>query len=218
MRRFIISPEGFFYIIISAIITCLVGVFINIYIALIPLLFTLFTIFFFRNPPRKIEENDKRILSPADGRILSIKKIENDEILNCEVYKISIFLSLFNVHVNRTPIKGKVFYKKYIPGKFFPAFKSHASELNERNIIGIENDKLKLLVIQITGFVARRIVDWVQINDTLKQGELYGLIKFGSCTEIIVPTKNINILVKEGQKVRGGKTIIGEVEDENIHK
>ena len=94
-----------------------------------------------------------------------------------EVYKI-YFLSLFNVHVNRTPIKGTVFYKKYIPGKFFPAFKSHASELNEKNIIGLENEKIKLLVTQITGFVARRIVDWVELNDNLQQGELYGLIKF----------------------------------------
>lgn len=218
MRRFIISKEGFLYILIGIIITTIIGMFVNLYIAIIPLLFTLFTIYFFRNPPRKIIANDNVILSPADGKILSIKKIEYDEVLSCEVYKVSIFLSLFNVHVNRTPIRGKVFYKKYIPGKFLPAFKSHASELNERNIIGLENEKIKLLVTQITGFVARRIVDWVKLNDNLQQGELYGLIKFGSCTELTIPAKKFNLLVKEGQRVKGGKTIIGVIIDENQNK
>lgn len=213
MRKFIIAKEGFIYIIFCLIITLIVGYF-NLFVAIVPLILTLFVTFFFRNPPRKIKVNDNHLLSPADGRVLSVTKVY-DEVLGCEAYKISIFLSLFNVHINRAPIAGKVFYKKYKEGKFFPAFKSHASELNERNTIGIENDKIKLLVIQITGFVARRIVDWVKIGDKLSQGDRFGLIKFGSCTEIIVPANQVKITLTEGQKVKGGKTIIGVINDEN---
>lgn len=209
MRKFIIAKDGFLYIIIGIVITLVVGYF-NLYVAIAPLILTLFVIFFFRNPPRKIAYNDSHLLSPADGKVMSITKYY-DEVLVCEVYKVSLFLSLFNVHLNRAPMTGKIFYKKYRDGKFFPAFKSHASELNERNTIGIENDKIKILVNQITGFVARRIVDWVKIGDNVNQGDRYGLIKFGSCTELIVPAESVQITVKEGQKVKGGKTILGVI-------
>jgi phosphatidylserine decarboxylase len=215
MRKFIISPEGLLYIFISIIVTVGIAL-LNIYLAIIPLLITLFIIYFFRNPPRKISKDKQIILSPADGKILSITKIDYDDVLKCEAYKISIFLSLFNVHVNRSPIQGKIFYKKYIPGKFFPAFKSHASALNERNIIGIENEQIKILVTQITGFIARRIVDWVKIDEEIEQGNLYGLIKFGSGTEIVIPANKVKLLVSGGQKVKAGKTKIGVIESENI--
>ena len=208
MRKFFISPEGFPYVFIGIVCTG-IAAFISPYAAVVPLFVTLFVMYFFRNPQRNIIANEKNILSPADGKIMSIQNIGYDDILKCEACKVSIFLSIFNVHVNRAPLSGAVFYKKYIPGKFYPAFKSHASEMNERNIIGIKSDNLNILVIQITGFVARRIVDWVKIDDYINQGSLFGLIKFGSCTEIIVPSEQVDIKVRVGDKVKGGKTIIG---------
>ncbi|QIB25969.1 phosphatidylserine decarboxylase family protein [Caloranaerobacter azorensis] len=214
MRNFVISPDGFPYILLLLAITIITG-FINIYVAIIPFIFLIFVTFFFRNPPRKIKKDDKIILSPADGKILSITEIDEDEYLKCKAVKVSIFLSLFNVHVNRTPIAGKVEYIKYRPGKFLPAFKSHASEINERNTIGLNNGDIKVLVHQITGFIARRIVSWVKIGDVLQQGQLYGLIKFGSCTEIVIPADRVELKVKEGDTVKGGLTIIGVIRDEN---
>lgn len=182
-------------------------------LALIPGLMLLFILFFFRNPEREIPEEDGIIVSPADGKVMEVKEIYDDSFINGHAIKVTIFLSLFNVHVNRSPISGEVTYREYRPGKYFPAFKSHASELNERNTIGIENGDLKILVHQITGFVARRIVCWVDENDYVEKGERFGLIKFGSCTEIIVPS-NVEIMVEAGQVVKGGKTIIGRLADE----
>lgn len=178
----------------------------------IPGLMLLFVLYFFRNPEREIPQDGRTILSPADGRIMEIKEVYDDSFINGQAIKISIFLSLFNVHVNRCPISGEVMYKKYRPGKYFPAFKSHASELNERNTIGIMNNELKVIVHQITGFIARRIVCWVKENDFVERGERFGLIKFGSCTEIIVQA-NIAITVEAGQTVKGGKTILGRLMD-----
>jgi len=195
---------------------CLTLVFIanlfNKELAFIPAIMLLFVLYFFRNPEREIPEDDKVILSPADGKIMEIKEIYDDNFINGHAIKITIFLSIFNVHINRSPISGSITYREYRPGKFFPAFKSHASEFNERNTIGIENGELKVLVHQITGFIARRIVCWVDENDYIEKGERFGLIKFGSCTELIVPN-NIQISVTVGETVKGGKTIIGRLID-----
>lgn len=175
-----------------------------------PGLLLLFVIYFFRDPVRKIVFNDKMILSPADGTVMEIRKIDHEDYIDGSALKVIIFLSLFNVHVNRSPISGKVAFVKYRPGKYIPAFKSHASDLNEMNSIGIENDKIKLIVNQITGFIARRIICWSKVGDNLTQGEKFGLIKFGSCTEIIIPS-NAEIKVKQGDSVKGGITVIGVV-------
>lgn len=179
-------------------------------VAIITAILTAFVAFFFRNPPRTIPEDEGILVSPADGRILDISEITEDRFINDKAIKVSIFLSVFNVHVNRCPMSGEIKYRSYRPGKFLPAYKGHASEINEKNYVGIENGGLKILVTQITGFIARRIVCWVNLGDRVEQGNLFGLIKFGSCTEIIVP-KNIDILVKKGDKVVGGETIIGRI-------
>ncbi|SEF51031.1 phosphatidylserine decarboxylase [Caloramator fervidus] len=184
--------------------------FLNKYIAILMLILLAFVLFFFRDPERTIPFDEKSFLSPADGKVIDICEIEENEFFKSKAIKVSIFLSLFNIHVNRSPISGKVTYKKYRPGKYLPAFKSHASEINEKNIIGIENEYTKVLVSQITGFVARRIVCWSKIGDTLKQGERFGLIKFGSCTEIIMPI-DTEIKVKIGDTVKGGLTVIGVI-------
>ncbi|EYE89056.1 phosphatidylserine decarboxylase [Fervidicella metallireducens AeB] len=179
-------------------------------IALIPIILLIFILYFFRDPERPTEFCENHILSPADGTVMEISEIYDEEFFNGKAIKISIFLSIFNVHVNRSPISGEVIFTGYRPGKYLPAFKSHASELNERNTIGIENKRIKVLVHQITGIVARRIVCWSKKGDFLKQGERFGLIKFGSCTEILVPS-DVEIKVKKGDIVRGGITILGVI-------
>lgn len=207
MTKFSIRKECLPYFIILCLMALLTYYFIPI-ISIVPLSLALFVLFFFRDPNRKIDYDDKIVLSPADGKVMSITEFYDDTFINGKVKKVTIFLSLFNVHINRSPISGKVTYINYRPGKYLPAFKSHASEINERNTVGIENDNLKVLVHQITGFVARRIVCWCKVGDELKQGEKFGLIKFGSCTEIIVPY-DVDIKVKQGDTVKAGITIIG---------
>ena len=209
MRKFIIAKEGFIYI-----AGCLL--FATFLFALckpisgIGLALTAFVVFFFRDPHRNHSQDSTHIISPADGAVMSITPLLEKDFMKCDAIKVTIFLSLFNVHINRSPIAGTVKYVKYRPGKFLPAFKSHASEINERNAIGIEGQGIKIIVHQITGFIARRIVCRVKEGDVLEKGERFGLIKFGSCTEIIVPS-NVEIKVKPGDKIKGASTIIGVI-------
>ena len=179
--------------------------------SLIVFLTGLFVLFFFRNPKRENTAHAHAIISPADGKVLSITEMDENDFIGGKAVKVSIFLSLFNVHINRSPIEGTIKYHLYREGQMLPAFKSHASDINERNTIGIESqDGYRILVHQITGFVARRIVWWVKPGDSLARGERFGLIRFGSCTEIVMPY-GTQISVAVGQKVRGGITIIGEM-------
>lgn len=209
MKKLPIMADSFVYIIILAILSYVLYIIFKP-LCLIGIILLAFVLYFFRNPYRKVPEGDDIIVSPADGRVMYINEIYEPDFLNSKAIKISIFLSIFNVHVNRSPINGVVKYTHYRPGKFLPAYKTHASEINERNTIGIEGKALKVLVHQITGLIARRIVCWVKKDDTLELGERFGMIKFGSCTEIIVPA-NVEIKVKPGDIVRGAKTIIGVV-------
>lgn len=209
MHKISIRKESLPYIIILGIISIISFYFVPL-LAIIPFIFLLFVIYFFRDPRRTISSNESQFLSPADGRVMEITEINEDSFIKGKAIKVSIFLSIFNVHINRSPISGTIKYSSYRPGKYLPAFKSHASEINERNTIGIENDRTKVLVHQITGFVARRIVCWSKKGDILTQGNKFGLIKFGSCTEIIVPF-DVDIKVKVGDIVRGGITIIGVI-------
>jgi phosphatidylserine decarboxylase len=141
-----------------------------------------------------------------------VEEVKEKKYLHGSAIKISIFLNIFNVHVNRVPVAGEIEYLHYQPGEFLPAFKSHASEINERNYVGIRckhNPNVVVLVVQITGFIARRIVCWAKTGDKLQTGDLFGMIKFGSCTEIYLPL-GTTVLVEKGQNVRGGETIIGK--------
>jgi len=174
----------------------------------------IFTAYFFRNPRRKIPSDYKAILSPADGVVMSVSSVHEDKFLGTASVRVSIFLSILNVHVNRSPVGGQVKYTEYVPGKFLPAFKSHASDINERNYIGIESSGFKILVCQITGFIARRIVCYAKAGDWMGQGQLFGMIKFGSCTEIYLP-EGVEVLVEPGDSVKGGESIIGRLPDEN---
>lgn len=184
-------------------------------LAIIPAALFLFTLFFFRNPKRNIPGNEQYILSPADGTIMAIDEVIEDRFIKEPAIRISIFLSIFNVHLNRSPLPGTVRYRHYRPGKFIPAFKSHASDINEKNFIGIESDGFKIMVCQITGFIARRIKCWADNGQILQSGEIIGIIKFGSGTEIFIPIGS-KINVKKGDKVKAGETILGILPDREM--
>lgn len=185
----------------------------GIYGVIPPALFILFTLYFFRNPKRTYEGAAEDVISPADGYILFLEEVEEPKFIKGPSIKVSIFMNVFNVHVNRTPVDAVVEYVEYKKGKFLPAFKGHASSINERNYLGLRSKhdpRLTLLVVQITGFIARRIVCWAKVGDDLSRGERFGLIKFGSCVEVYLP-KGSDINVKLGQKVRSGETVIGRL-------
>ncbi len=172
-----------------------------------------FTLFFFRDPERSIPAGENLLIAPADGKIINIKKVQEDKYLHSEATQISIFLSLMNVHVNRVPANGKVEYLKYHPGEYLVAWHEKASELNERAEFGILHPGgTKVFFRQITGYVARRIVYHINVGDTVKAGHRFGMMKFGSRMDILVPS-NVSIKVKKGQKTIGGETIMGEIND-----
>ena len=196
-----IIREGYYFA-GTALLIALILYFINPYAAILPCVLAVYCLYFFRNPARKIPADENLIVSPADGTVQEVVHLDSDEFLRSPCYKVIIFLSVFDVHVNRAPIAGEIKVQKYVCGRFRPAYKRH--------LIGIENEKLRVTVTQIAGILARRIVSWVTLDDKLEKGELYGLIRFGSCTEIVVPD-NVEILVKKGEKVRGGETVIGQI-------
>ena len=171
---------------------------------------TIFVIYFFRDPERAIPEGANNILSPADGKVVDIREHFEDEFLQEKCTRVSIFLSVFNVHVNRIPLAGSVKYFRYQTGAFVNAYKSDASEINEQTVIGIENGKCNILFKQIAGLIARRIVCNVREGNTVNLGERFGIIKFGSRVDIFFP-KNVDVKVKLKEKVKGGQSIIGVI-------
>lgn len=207
-----IISEGYPFIFGCALLALVLGVSIHPYIAVIPLVLMLYFCYFFRNPKRQIITDDSVILSPADGTVTDIVPLETDEFVKEPCNKVIIFMSVFNVHVNRSPIQGKIKLQKYFCGRFRPAYKDTVGFENEHHVLGIENDRVRISVKQIAGILARRIVSFVTLDDDLKQGELYGMIKFGSCLEVVMP-KKVEIMVEKGQKVAGGQTILGRIKD-----
>lgn len=171
-----------------------------------------FTLYFFRDPARQIPTDLKEgvILSPADGKVMLIEDVEESEFLRSKATVIGIFLSPLNVHVNRIPITGTVEYFRYIKGEFIAAFDHNSAAKNERTEIGIQSEKFRVLFKQITGFVARRIVCELRVGDKVNIGDRFGMIKFGSRTDVIFPLDS-DIRVKIGDKVTGGRTILAEV-------
>lgn len=171
----------------------------------------IFNFYFFRDPERKIPQSDNLILSPADGTVVMIEEVDEPYYFKERVQRVSIFLSVFNVHVNRIPVSGVVEFVKYIKGKFLVAFADKASEENEQSIIGIQHKKGKILFKQIAGIIARRIVYHVKEKDNVTAGDRFGLIRYGSRVDVFFP-KNAKIKVKLKDKVIGGESILGEFE------
>lgn len=203
-----VASEGWPFIIPLAIVTALLIAFGWKNAGVVMLALTLFVLFFFRDPERLVPGGKGIVVSPADGKVIVIKDIYEPTYLKQDVKQISIFLSVFNVHVNRAPIEGTVELVKYNPGKFHVASVDKASLDNEQTAMVIANGKDKVLVKQIAGLIARRIVCYAKVGDVIKRGERYGLIRFGSRTDIFLP-KDAEITVKLGDRVKGARDIIG---------
>lgn len=161
-----------------------------------------FMAFFFRNPSRDIPSDPGVVVSAADGKVTRVEDLEEGKL-------VSVFLSPLDVHVNRSPIAGTVTDVKMFKGKKKPATSDEASKTNERNAVTIKGEEITVVVTQIVGILARRIVCWPKPGETLERGQLYGLIRFGSRTDLLMP-KHVSILVKPGDRVRGGETIIAK--------
>jgi len=167
----------------------------------------LFTLNFFRDPERVTPQTERGVISPADGKIVLIQEVEENNFLKSKAIQVSVFMSPLNVHVNRYPIAGKVAYFQHIPGKFMVAFEDKSSEVNERTLIGIDSQFGKVLFKQIAGFVARRIVAPINIGDEAKAGERFGMIKFGSRVDVLLPIGS-EIKVRVGEIAVAGETIL----------
>lgn len=178
-------------------------------LTVLALLFFGFTVNFFRDPERTPPSGDHLVLSPADGNVIVVKKVQEKEFFGGETTQISIFMSPFNVHVNRAPISGTVKYYRYVKGEYFAAFEDKASEKNEQTIIGLEGSKGKVLFKQIAGFIARRIVCTLNVGDRTTAGERFGMIKFGSRVDVFVPT-SAHVTVQEGDVTVAGETVLAE--------
>ena len=178
-------------------------------LTLITLLITIGICLFFRDPDRIIPNNDSAIVSPADGKVIFADIVDNSILDNSTCYKISIFMSVLNVHVNRIPYNGTIKDIMYTPGKFFSANLDKASEKNEQSAMIIEYKKGKEIgVVQIAGLIARRIICNVQTGDKVRRGSRYGMICFGSRLDVYLPS-DVKINVKRGDKVHAGFSIIG---------
>ena len=209
----VIVSEGYKFIGAALVLAVIFGYFAHPYAALPFVVLACYFAYFFRSPTRTIAENEHHILSPADGTVTEISSVGVDDFVGEPCNKIVIFMSVFNVHVNRSPINGEIKLQKYYCGRFRPAYKDEVGFENEHQLIGIDRGDLRITVKQIAGILARRIVSWVTLDDRMKQGDIYGMIRFGSCLEIVMPER-AQILVREGEKVQGGRTVLGRLEGE----
>ena len=207
----IIHREGWKFSAISLLISIFLAVTFPL-LSFFGFLITFFILWFFRDPDRNTPNEERKIISPADGKICLIDTSMPPKELNYgneEMLRICIFMNVFNVHVNRSPVKGKIKKIEYKEGSFFNASLDKASEKNERNsVIIITENGIEIIVVQIAGLIARRILSFVNDGDQLKSGERFGLIRFGSRVDIYLP-KTFKSEVKVGDKTVAGETILG---------
>lgn len=202
-----IVKEGIPFVLVPLVIAAIFGAFQLWPASIIFVFIAAFMLYFFRDPKRNIPMGDGLIVSAADGRVTRIEESDNSKL-------VSVFLSPLDVHINRSPIGGAIRSITYTKGKKMPATSNDASFLNERNSLVIEGDAVTVTCTQIAGILARRIVCWPKAGDNLERGQKFGLIKFGSRTDILMPG-NFELAVKIGDRVRGGETIIAKVKDKN---
>ncbi len=208
MRRLPIAKQGSPYIIGLAVLLLLFGLLGWAILTALTLILTLLVINFFRDPERTIPQDPQAVLAPADGQIIFVGKVFEDRFVNKETLKISIFMSIFNVHVNRIPFSGEVESVHYEKGTFFAAHVDKASRDNEHNavILRISGGE-KIVFIQIAGLVARRIDCWLQPGEQVQRGDRFGMIRFGSRLDVFVPTDS-RLAVNKGQRVKAGESIL----------
>ncbi|MDX2494186.1 MAG: phosphatidylserine decarboxylase family protein [Desulfuromusa sp.] len=208
-RNQLIVREGYPFIALFGFITLVFALLGWATLTLLLLFLTLFSTYFFRNPERVIPTGEDLVIAPADGKIIFVGEVEEERYFKEKVMKISIFMSVFNVHVNRVPCDGKVVDMYYNKGSFVNASYDKASESNEQSGILLETESgSKILFVQIAGLIARRIVTYPVIGDLLQRGTRYGLIRFGSRVDIYLP-KNADVAVTLGEHTVAGETVLG---------
>lgn len=206
-----VAREGYPFILGSAFATAIVAVLGLYELALFFLAVTFFVSFFFRDPERVIPEEEGAVVSPADGKVLDVSVVQESDFAAEKMLKVSIFMSVFNVHVNRIPDNGRVTDIIYYPGKFFSANLAKASRDNERNAVSLEIGRgRKLIVVQVAGLIARRIICKIRKGDRLSRGERYGMICFGSRLDVYLPPETLPA-VSVGDKVLAGTSVLGHL-------
>jgi phosphatidylserine decarboxylase len=198
-----------FFFLAATIFVILATSILTVLLFLTSTFFLVMFLIFFRNPPRKdVSQDPNVIIAPADGKVVVIEKTTENEFLKTEAIQVSIFMSPLNVHINRSPMEGDLIYQEYHPGQYLVAWHPKSSELNERNTLVFKNGSNQILVRQIAGKVARKIVSYINVGAHLRSGEEFGFIKFGSRVDLFLPT-DAEIKVKIGDNVQGGVTEIG---------
>lgn len=197
------AKEGYPFVLIPAVAALLFGYFGLWIVAGLMAALAAFMAYFFRDPYRNIPQDADIIVSAADGRVTRVEENDKGKI-------VSVFLSPLDVHINRSPIAGVIEKAEYIKGKKAPATSNEASFTNERNSLTIKGEKVTVVCTQIAGIVARRIVCWSKAGDKLERGQKFGLIKFSSRTDLLMP-QNVDVLVKIGDRVTGGETVIARI-------
>jgi phosphatidylserine decarboxylase len=217
------APEGYPFILVSLLVSVIASVFLlwslkfgstvlSYFLSPVACFFvvlTLFMAFFFRDPARKVPSGKGLFVSPADGKVILIKDVHEQDYLKSDAKEISIFMSPLDVHINRAPCEGKVSLIKHTPGKFLAAYRNDSSMKNENIVMVIDGGSGKVLVRQVAGFLARRAVCRVGVGDVVARGERYGMIKFGSRLDVYLP-KDAGVAVKVGERVKAGESVIGK--------
>ena len=192
------------------VVLLIVSWFVSGWLSLGFLLLIFYTFAFFRDPDRPVPSDANAVVAAADGTVADITEIEEPEILKTKTQRIGIFLSIFDVHTNRAPIDGRIVYRQHRQGLCLDARSKDCSEKNESMTWAFQNPRVIIVVRQLTGAIARRIVGWARVGDELKKGDRFGMIRFGSRTEVYLPL-NAELLVKVGDHVSGGSTIIARL-------
>ncbi len=204
-----VARPGYPFIAVAVFITAVFALLGLGTLTLLGLFVVLFIGYFFRDPERVIADRHQAVVSPADGKVISAGRWNDTEFFDGECNRISIFMSVFNVHVNRIPHEGKVKKICYVPGKFFSAYLDKASKKNEHNAVFLKTtDGKKICVVQIAGLIARRIVCRIQENDRVVRGERFGMIRFGSRLDVYLPIET-KLHVAVGDKVKAGASVLG---------
>ena len=207
-RNYPIAEDGWKFFLIPFILG-LLSLFFSKWLFMFFMIISFYCAYFFRNPIRIVPKDEKLIVAPADGKVLKITEEEHKEM--GKVKRIIIFLSIFNVHITKAPIDGKITKIEYFPGKFFNALNDKSSEENEHNIITIEGKEITAKVKQIAGIIARRIVNFKKEGDMVQKGKEIGIIRFGSRVELFLPAEKVEVLTKAGDSIKGSETIVAKI-------
>lgn len=204
-----VAKEGYPFIGLSAFIALICAILGHNFLTVLAVVATAFILYFFRDPERFIPERSDALVSPADGKVIQIEEISDTAFTQSQAYKVSIFMNVFNVHVNRIPCDGTVDRVIYTPGKFYSADSAQGALHNEycATLLTTPSGR-KIAFVQIAGLIARRIVCWLEPNDTVQRGRRFGLIRFGSRVDLYLP-KDTELRISVGQKVVAGETILG---------